>query len=97
MLIHISYLSYHVSFLIIVYIHFVSFYTLLLVLVTVYLSSHRSALLLISFHIMPFIIFQPFVYSCHLFLCFMSVYTLEVDTRNYKAEGTVIIVRDNEL
>ena len=39
---------------------------------------------LISFHIMSFIIFKSFAYSCHLFLCFMSAYTLEVDTRNYK-------------
>ena len=84
MLIHISYLSYHVSFLIIVHIHFVSFYTLLLVLVTVYLSSHSSAMLLISFHIMSFIIFKSFAYFCHLFLYFLSAYTLEVDTGNYK-------------
>ena len=61
-----------------------SFYTLLLVLVTVYLSSHGSAMLLISFHIMSFIIFKSFAYSCHLFLYFMSTYTLEVDTGNYK-------------
>ena len=64
--------------------HFVSIYTLLLVLVTVYLSSHSSVMLLISFHIMSFIIFKSFAYSCHLFLCFMSAYTLEVDTENYK-------------
>ena len=61
-----------------------SFYTLILVLVTMYLSSHSSALLLISFHIMSFIIFKSFAYSCHLFLCFMPAYTLEVDTGNYK-------------
>ena len=61
-----------------------SFYTLLLVLVTMYLSSHSSVMLLISFHIMSFIIFKSFAYSCHLFLCFMSAYTLEVDTGNYK-------------
>ena len=84
MLVHISYLLYHVSFLIIVHIHFVSFYTLLHVLVTVYLSSHSSAMLLISFHIMSFIIFKSFAYSCQLFLCFMPAYTLEVDTGNYK-------------
>ena len=41
-------------------------------------------MLLISFHIMSFIIFKSFAYSCHLFLCFMSAYTLEMDTRNYK-------------
>ena len=41
-------------------------------------------MLLISFHIMSFIIFKSFAYSCHLFLCFMFAYTLEVDTRNYK-------------
>ena len=61
-----------------------SFYTLLLVLVTVYLSSHNNAMLLISFHIMSFIIFKSFAYSCHLFLCYKSEYTLEVDTGNYK-------------
>ena len=41
-------------------------------------------MLLISFHIMSFMIFKLFAYSCHLFLCFMSAYTLEVDTGNYK-------------
>ena len=41
-------------------------------------------MLLISFHIMSFIIFKSFAYSCHLFLCFMPAYTLEVDTGNYK-------------
>ena len=61
-----------------------SFYTLLLVLVTVYLSSHSNAMLLISFHIMSFIIFKLFAYSCHWFLCFMPAYTLEVDMGNYK-------------
>ena len=61
-----------------------SFYTLLLVLIIVYLSSHSSAMLLISFHIMSFIIFKSFAYSYRLFLCFMSTYTLEVDTGNYK-------------
>ena len=55
-------------------------------------------MLLISFHIMSFIIFKSFAYSCHLFLCFMHAYTLEVDTGNYKdLEGDVIIIRDNEL
>ena len=79
-----TYLSYHVSFIFIVHIHFVSFYILLLILVIVYLSSHSNAMLLISFHIMSFIIFKSFAYSCHLFLCFMLAYTLEVDTGNYK-------------
>ena len=41
-------------------------------------------MLLISFHILSFIIFKSFAYSCHSFLCFMLSYTLEVDTRNYK-------------
>ena len=41
-------------------------------------------MLLISFHIMSFIIFKSFSYSCYFFLCFMSAYTLEVDTRNCK-------------
>ena len=61
-----------------------SFYTLLLALVIVYLSSHSSAMLLISFHIMSLIIFKSFAYSCHLILFFMTAYTLEVDTGNYK-------------
>ena len=39
---------------------------------------------LISFHIMSFIIFKSFVYSCHFFLCIMPAYTLEVDMGNYK-------------
>ena len=85
MLIHISIITYHIMF------HFLSLfidisyhYTLLLVLVTVYLSSHSRAMLLISFHIMSFIIFKSFAYSCHLFSCFMLAYTLEVDTGNYK-------------
>ena len=91
MLIHASYitfthaytsliLTYHIMF------HFLSsfIYILLLVLVTVYLSSHSSAMLLISFHIMSFIIFRSLAYSYRLFLCFMHAYTLEVDTGNYK-------------
>ena len=41
-------------------------------------------MLLIAFHIMPFIIFKSFTDSCHLFLGFMLAYTLEVDTGNYK-------------
>ena len=41
-------------------------------------------MLLISFHIMSFIIFKSFAYSCHLFLYFMPAYTLEVDMVNYK-------------
>ena len=36
-------------------------------------------MLLISCDIMSFIIFKSFAYSCHLLLCFMSAYTLEVD------------------
>ena len=68
----------------IVHIYFVLFYTLLLVLVTVYLSSHSSVMFLISCHIMSFIIFKSFAYSCHLLLCFMHAYTLKVETRkNY--------------
>ena len=82
-----QYLSYHVSFLIIVHIHFVSFFTLLLVLVIVYLSSHSSDMLLISYHLS---------YSCHLhilvifFICFMPTYTLEVDTGNYKGPKVLL-------
>ena len=53
-------------------------------------------MLLISFHIMSFIIFRSFSYSYHLFLCFMLAYTLEVDTGN-GPEGAVIIIRDNDL
>ena len=41
-------------------------------------------MLLISFHIMSFIIFKSFANSCHLFLYFMPAYTLEEDTGNYK-------------
>ena len=37
-------------------------------------------MLLLSCHIMSFIIFKSFAYSCHLLLCFMLAYTLEVDT-----------------
>ena len=61
-----------------------SFYTFLVVLITMYLSSHSSAMLLISFHIMSFIIFRSLAYSYRLSLCFMLAYTLEVDTGNYK-------------
>ena len=67
-----------------------SFYTLLLVLVTMYLSSHNSVILLISFHIMSFIIFKSFAYSCHLFLCFIPAYNLEVDTGNYKDPNVLL-------
>ena len=45
---------------------------------------------LISCHIMSFIIFKSFSYSCHFLLCFMPAYTLEVDT------GT-ITVGDNDF
>ena len=41
-------------------------------------------MLLILFRIISFIIFKSFAYSCHLLLCFMPTYTLEVDMRNYK-------------
>ena len=37
---------------------------------------------LISYKIMSFIIFKSFAYSYHLLLCFMSAYTLKVDTGN---------------
>ena len=47
-------------------------------------------MLLISFHIMSFIIFRSFAYSCHLFLYFMSIYTLEVDTVNYKGPKALL-------
>ena len=47
-------------------------------------------MLLISFHIMPFNIYKSFTYSCHLFLCFMSSYTLEVDTGNYKDQKVLL-------
>ena len=66
--------------------HFISsfIYTFLLVLITVHISSHRNAMLLISCHIMSFIILKSFAYTCHLLLCFMLAYTLEVDTgKNY--------------
>ena len=65
-------------------------------------------MLLILFHIMSFIIFKSFSYSCHLFLCFMSTYTLEVDMGIYKDPKVLLslyetmnskspIVRDNDL
>ena len=41
-------------------------------------------MLLISFHIMSFIIFNSFACSYYFFLYFMHAYTLEVDTGNYK-------------
>ena len=37
-------------------------------------------MLLISCHIMSFIIFKSFAYFCHLLLCFMPTNILEVDT-----------------
>ena len=41
-------------------------------------------MLLISCHIMSFIIFKSFAYSFHLILCFMPANTLEVATgKNY--------------
>ena len=55
-------------------------YTFLLVLFTVYISSHSNVMLLISCHIMSFIIFKSFSYTFHFLLCFMPAYTLEVDT-----------------
>ena len=67
-----------------------SFYTLLIVLVIMYLSSHSNAMLLTSFHIMSFIIFKSFAYSCYLFLRFMSAYTLKVDMGNYKDSKVLI-------
>ena len=39
---------------------------------------------------MSFIIFKSFAYSCHLFLCFMLAYTLEVDTGNYKVPKVLL-------
>ena len=39
---------------------------------------------------MSFIIFKSFAYSCHLFLCFMSTYTLEVNTINYKDPNVLL-------
>ena len=47
-------------------------------------------MLLISFHIMSFIIFKSFAYSCHLFLCFMPAYTLAADTGNYKDPNVLL-------
>ena len=46
-------------------------YTFLLILVTIYLSSHSGAMLLLSYHIISYVIFKSFV------LCF-------VDKGNYK-------------
>ena len=47
-------------------------------------------MLLISFHIMSFIVFKSFSYSCHLFLYFMLAHTLEVDTGNYKDPNVLL-------
>ena len=58
--------------------HFLSFYTLLHVLVTIYLSLHSGAMLLLSYHIISYVIFKSFV------LCFIPAKTLEVDKGNYK-------------
>ena len=92
MLIHISYISFtHAyTYLILtnnILFHFLSTFIYILchfTLCFLFLSSHNSAMFLISFHIMSFIIFKSFSYSCHLFLYFMPAYTLEVDMRNYK-------------
>ena len=58
--------------------HFLSFYTLLHVLVIIYLSSHSGAMPFLSYHIISYVIFKSF------FLCFMLTSTLEVDKGNYK-------------
>ena len=41
---------------------------------------------------MSFIIFKSFAYFYHLFLCFMSAYTLEVNTRNYKDPKILLLL-----
>ena len=64
--------------LIILRILFLSSFTLLLVLVIVYLPSYSGAMLLLSYHIISYIIFKSFV------LCFMPVENLEMDKGNYK-------------
>ena len=69
---HINF-SYHFTFLYI-FIYHVRSYNLMLQ----NLSSHNSAMLLISYHIFPHVIFKSFI------LCFMPVNTKEVDTGNHE-------------
>ena len=77
-----------------------SIYISFLILVTVYLSSHSSVVLIISCHIMIFIISKSFAYSCNLLLCFMSTYTIYLRSgygkELYVPEGT-ITVRDSDF
>ena len=87
MVVHVLNISFTYTYIYIILIRFIMFhfissfiYTFLLVLITVYISSYNNAMLLISCHIMSFIIFKSFEYTCHLLLCFMSACTLEVDT-----------------
>ena len=47
-------------------------------------------MLLISFHIMSFIIFRSFAYFCHFSLYFILAYTLKVDTGNYKGPKVLL-------
>ena len=101
MLIHASYISFIHAYTSLILTHHIMFhflssfiYIFLLVHVTVYLSLHSSVMLLISFHIMSFIIFRSFAYSCRLFLCFMSAYTLKVDTGNYKGPKALLSLYD---
>ena len=92
-LIHISYISfthaytyliltYHIMF------HFLSSFIYILchfTLCFLFLSQctcHCIAVLCFSYHFIS--CHLSFSYSCHLFLCFMSAYTLEVDRGNYK-------------
>ena len=100
------YSYYHISFRIIFHIFFVSFYTLLLVLVTVY--YHHITVLCFSYHIIYFILFL-YIYFSFSFM-FMTANTLEADTGKncMYLEGTItvlylyvpegaITVRDSDL
>ena len=87
MVVHVLNISFTYTYTYIILIHLIMFhfissfiYTFLVVLITVYISSHSSVMLIISCHIISFIIFKSFTYTCHLLLCFMSAYILEVDT-----------------
>ena len=89
MVVHVLHISFTYTYTYIILICLIKFYfissfiyTFLLILITIYISSHSNVMFLISCHIMSFIILKSFVYTCHLLLCFMPAYTLEVDTEN---------------
>ena len=90
----ISTFSYHVSFLIIFHILFMSSYTLLIVLVTIY--YHHMAVLCFSYHVIYhkhlICIYLSFAFMFHVCINLRSGYGKEL----YVPEGT-ITVRDSDL